>query len=221
MTFSVLARDNETGAIGGAAATGSLCVGGWVLRGNLKAGMSGSQGAAPSTLWGEDVLIAMQSGLTAVEAVKSVTSADRGRAHRQLAAVDLSGKAAAFTGEMNEDVKGSLIFPGGIASGNMLGSEAVLSAMAEVALKSDQSFELRLLESLTAAHEAGSDFRGLLSAALLILHPDRPPLTLRIDYHADDPISALKHLYRKATSEDYAKWARQVPVVSDKERVLD
>ncbi len=221
MTFSVLARDNETGAIGGAAATGSLCVGGWVLRGSLKAGMSASQGAVPSTLWGEDVLAAMQSGLSTVDAVKSVTSADRGRAHRQLAAVDLSGNTAAFTGEKNEDVKGSLIFPGGIASGNILGSEDVLSAMAEAAAKSGHSFEIRLLESLKAAHDAGSDFRGLFSAALLILHPDRPPLTLRVDYHADDPIGALEHLYRKATSGDYAEWAQQVPVASDKERVLD
>ncbi len=221
MTFSVLTRDNVTGAIGGAAATGSLCVGGWVLRGSLKAGMSASQGAAPSTLWGEDVLAAMQSGLNATDAVKRVTSVDSGRAHRQLAAIDLSGVAAAFTGEMNEVVKGSLIFPGGIASGNMLGSEDVLSAMAEAATKSDQSFEIRLLESLKAAHCAGSDFRGLLSAALLILHPDRPPLTLRIDHHADDPIGALEYLYQKATTGDYAEWARQVPVASDKERVLD
>ena len=221
MTFSVLARDNETGAIGGAAATGSLCVGGWVLRGNLKAGMSASQGAAPSTLWGEDILTAMQSGLTAAEAVKTITSADQGRAHRQLAAVDLSGNAAAFTGEKNDDVKGSLMFPSGVASGNMLGSEAVLSAMAEAAAKPVQGFEMRLLEALKAAHDAGSDFRGLLSAALLILHPDRPPLTLRIDYHADDPIGALEYLYRKATSGDYAEWAQQVPVASDKERVLD
>ena len=34
MTFSILARNPKTGEIGGAAATGNLCVGGWVL--NLK-----------------------------------------------------------------------------------------------------------------------------------------------------------------------------------------
>ena len=31
MTFSILARNPKTGEIGGAAATGNLCVGGWVL----------------------------------------------------------------------------------------------------------------------------------------------------------------------------------------------
>ena len=57
MTYSILARDPETGAFGGAAATGSLCVGGWVLRGRAGVGISASQGASPSTLWGEEALV--------------------------------------------------------------------------------------------------------------------------------------------------------------------
>ena len=73
MTFSLLARDPETGAIGGAAATGSLCVGGWVLRGNLAGGMSASQGMAPSTFWGEDVLDFMAAGNPAKKAIEAVT----------------------------------------------------------------------------------------------------------------------------------------------------
>jgi len=221
MTFSILARDRKTGAVGGAAATGSLCVGGWVLRGDLSAGMSASQGAAPSTFWGEEVLQRMRDGSPLEQSVNDVTSRDRGRAYRQLAAIDLSGNAAAYTGEENQDVKGSLVFPGGIASGNMLGSEAVLSAMTGAFTQSDQVFERRLIEALRAAHDAGSDFRGLLSTALLVLQPDRPPLSLRIDYHADDPIGALEQLYDKATSGEYAEWVRQVPVATDKERTLD
>ena len=47
MTFSILARDPDSGLIGGAAATGSLCVGGWVLRGRAGVGLSASQGASP------------------------------------------------------------------------------------------------------------------------------------------------------------------------------
>ncbi len=221
MTFSILAHDPGSGAIGGAAATGSLCVGGWVLRGDLTAGMSASQGAAPSTFWGEEVLQQMRTGAKPEQAVKDITSRDRGRAYRQLTALDLGGRAAAFTGAENQDVKGSLVFPGGIAAGNMLGRDTVLSAMAEAFAASDQGFERRLLASLAAARAAGGDFRGLLSAALLVLHPDRPPLTLRIDYHFDDPIGALDQLFERATSGDYGDWMRQVPVSTDKERVLD
>ncbi len=221
MTFSILARDPETGAIGGAAATGSLCVGGWVLRGDPMAGMSASQGAAPSTFWGEDVLRHMRNEMTPDQAVKHVVLRDGGCEYRQLAALDLRGKAAAFTGDKNQDVKGSLVFPGGIASGNMLGGENVLRAMADAIAAPDQPLRHRLLRALAAARDAGGDFRGLLSAAMLVLHPDHPPLSLRIDHHPDDPIGALDQLCRKATTGEYADWTRQVPVMSDKERILD
>ena len=113
------------------------------------------------------------------------------------------------------------MFPGGIAAGNMLGSRTVLTAMTAAYTALDDTFERRLIGALRAAHDAGSDFRGLLSAALLVLHPDRPPLTLRIDHHATDPIGALEDLFQRATSGDYADWVRQVPVASDKARILD
>ena len=129
MTFSILARDPDTGAIGGAAATGSLCVGGWVLRGDIEAGMSASQGAAPSTFWGEDVLKLMKDGTDAQAAVDRVASADAGRDYRQLAALDLNGRTGAFTGASNEGAKASAAFANGVAAGNMLAQEAVLDAM--------------------------------------------------------------------------------------------
>ncbi len=221
MTFSILARDTDTGTIGGAAATGSLCVGGWVLRGDVAAGMSASQGAAPSTLWGEDVLHLMRSGSDAQCAVEQITLADRGREHRQLSALDLKGKAAAFTGSENQNAKGSLSFTGGIVAGNMLSGADVLPAMIDGFATQALTFEARLLAALAAAHDVGGDYRGLLSAALLVLHPDKPPLTLRIDYHPDDPIDALSQLYQRATTGDYADWTRQVPVSTDRDRALD
>ena len=220
MTFSILARDCETGAIGGAAATGSLCVGGWVLRGDLAAGMSASQGASPSTFWGEEVLWRMVDGVEVGEAVERVTSKDRGREHRQLSALDLRGNSATFTGTGNLDAKGSLVFPNGVVAGNMLSGRNVLPAMADTFDNSDLVFAERLIACLSAANSAGGDYRGLLSAALLILRPERPPLTLRIDHHDDDPIGALQQLYEKATSGEYAKWSRQVPVATDRERIL-
>ncbi len=221
MTFSILAHDPMTGAIGGAAATGSLCVGGWVLRGDLLSGISASQGAAPSTFWGDDVLQAMKHGTGAVPAVAQVTSADAGREYRQLAALDMSGGVAAFTGASNEGVKGSISFPGGIVAGNMLANEGVLGAMVERFKTAQGTLDRRLVSALEAANAAGGDYRGLLSAALLVLHPDHPPLTLRIDHDPDDPVGALKRLRDAATSGDYSDWVRQVPVSTDRERVLD
>ena len=221
MTFSILARDPESGAIGGAAATGSLCVGGWVLRGDLEAGMSASQGAAPSTFWGESVLADMRAGVNAAQAVERVTAADSGREYRQLAALDLVGQTSAFTGASNEPVKGSRAFESGIVSGNMLTNSDVLDVMTHQFTSADGDFDLRLLATLRAAAQQGGDCRGLLSAALLVLHPGRPPLTLRIDHHPSDPVGALVELHQKATSGAYARWAEQVPTSNDRERILD
>ncbi|HHC30260.1 MAG TPA: DUF1028 domain-containing protein [Rhodobacterales bacterium] len=220
MTFSILARDPDSNAIGGAAATGSLCVGGWVLRGDLRAGMSASQGLSPSTFWGEDVLTAMGAGQSAKQAVDAVTSADAGRAQRQLAALGLRGEGAVFSGDQNLPAIGARLFPGGISAGNMLTKASVVDAMTEAYLGARGTFAARLLAALREAQTAGGDTRGLLSAALLILSPDHAPLTLRIDYH-EDPLQALEALHVRATTGDYAEWCRQVPTMSDPERGCD
>lgn len=220
MTFSILACDPETNAIGGAAATGSLCVGGWVLRGDVRVGMSASQGAAPSTFWGEDVLGAMKAGQTPRDAVQSVVSQDKGRAARQLSALSISGLAAAHTGDENQPARGSRIFEGGVVAGNLLASEAVLDAVVEGYLSASGSFAERLLQALQSGDAAGSDTRGLQSSALLVLSPDTAPLTLRVDY-SPTPLSALQQLYARATQGDYHAWSQQVPTLNDPERVLD
>ena len=88
MTVSILAYDEKSGSYGGAAATGSLCVGGWVLRGDAESGMSASQGSLPSTFWGASVLEAMKAGVPAEDAVRKIIGDDPGRDHRQLAALD-------------------------------------------------------------------------------------------------------------------------------------
>lgn len=220
MTYSILVRDPETGMLGGAAATGSLCVGGWVLRGRAGVGMSASQGAAPSTFWGEDVLTHMENGATASQAVEAVTGLDKGRAQRQLAALDAEGQSAAFTGQENTPAMGYRFTQGGIVTGNLLASQDVLHAIAEGWKWAQGSMAERLVAALRAGEKAGSDSRGLLSAALLIVHPAQAPLTLRVDFHESDPIGALSALLERASAGFYADWAREVPCEADRTRVL-
>ena len=86
MTISILALDEKTGTYGGAAMTGSLCVGGWVLRGDAESGLSASQGSLPSTMWGQNVLSLMRDGASAKVAVQQIVTADGGRDERQLSA---------------------------------------------------------------------------------------------------------------------------------------
>jgi len=217
MTFSLLARDRVTGALGGAAATGSLCVGGWVLRGTLAGGLSASQGKAPSTFWGEDVLAAMAAGQSAENAVKAVVAADPGKAQRQLSALPPAGPGAAFTGGGNTPAMAQRVFGGGVAAGNMLANPGVVDALVAGFEGADGPFPVRLLAGLKAADAAGSDSRGLQSAALLVLSPAHAPLTLRVDY-SEAPLAALDDLFARATSGDYAEWAAQMPCRDAPER---
>jgi uncharacterized Ntn-hydrolase superfamily protein len=215
MTISILAIDEKTGRIGGAAMTGSLCVGGWVLRGHPDSGMSASQGTAPSTLWGEAVLDAMRAGMPAAAAVSAVTGRDEGNAHRQLAALDASGRTGAFTGDASVPHADAAEAPGVVVAGNMLcGAEVIEAALGTFGASGDLPFPERLMASLGAAAEAGGDARGLLSAALLVLGRDIAPLTLRID-HAADPLAALAELYRVSQAEPYRSWTDVVPVLDD------
>lgn len=217
MTFSILAQDLNTGAFGAAAATGSLCVGGWVLRGDSRAGLSASQGAAPSPMWGEDVLDRMRAGEDAQAALDAVVGVDSGREWRQLAALDRRGGTACHTGEQNTPWRGSLIAPGLVVSGNLLAGPEVLEALRNTHLNAAGTLAERLLAALTAAEAAGGDTRGLQSAALLVLSDDAPPLSLRVDW-SEEPITALRNLYRRSQTGDYAAWLPSVPTRSDPER---
>ncbi len=220
MTFSILAQDLGTGAMGGAAATGSLCVGGWVLRGDSRAGLSASQGAAPSTLWGEDALMHMLAGASAEEALVAVTGPDTGRAWRQLALLDRAGGTACHTGASNTAWHGALVAPGLVASGNLLAGPQVLEALRDGFLAAQGSLADRLLDAIAAAEAAGGDKRGLQSAALLVVSDDAPPLTLRVDW-SENPIAALRDLHQRSQSGAYASWLPTVPTRNDPERGND
>ena len=220
MTFSLLSYDQNTGTLAAVAATGSLCVGGWVLRGDLESGLVASQGTAPSTLWRDGVLRDMRAGMSAQEALHRRTQPDSGAAHRQAAALDLQGNCAAYTGQQSIPYADHILHPGLVVAGNMLAGPDVLSALITGFMAKDDDIAQRLLLALEAAQVAGSDNRGLQSAALLVLRRDRPPLDLRID-HAEDPIAALRALHTRATTSPYADWLDVCPVMDAPHRAPD
>lgn len=210
MTFSILARDPDTGALGGAAATGNLCVGGWVLRGRAGIGISASQGYYPSTLWGEDVLDALASGLDPVSAIERTVSPDAGRDHRQLLALNQTGQSCAFSGTDNVPEVAEYVSPGLCAGGNMLAGTAVIDACVDAVLATSDSFPRRLLSGLKAGAEYGGDARGLMSAAVLIVSEDGPPVDLRVDYN-QDPLNAMEQLLKRTEDPGYVSWRRKLP----------
>ncbi len=210
MTFSILTFDPTTKTLAGASATGSLCVGGWVLLADSCAGISASQGARPSTLWGEDVIGQMANGVNAADAVENVVAADEGRNYRQLAALDTKGVSGIFSGTENLPVVDHIVETNLVLAGNILRSDRVLPTMKNRFMNSTGEITNRLIDTLEAGFEVGGDRRGIMSASILLVNPAFPPLTLRIDYH-EAPLQALRTLLAKTQELEYQNWLRQLP----------
>ncbi len=210
MTFSLLVYDQQTKRHAGIAATGAPCVGGWVLRGTAKVGISASQGAYPSTIWGEAVIRRMSEGLEAEAALKATISTDPNKNWRQLSCIDRQGDVAAHTGTSNTPYYGEIKGDHLIACGNLLTGKSVLDVLVSSYLETQGVLIERFLCAAQKAHAAGGDARGLQSAALLMVGVDIAPVTLRIDY-AQNPVAALQKLYERYTDEDYQDWLQRVP----------
>ena len=103
-----------------------------------------------------------------------------------------------------------LVQPGLCAGGNMLLQPGVIAATVEGYMTSNASFARRLLAGLFSGAKAGGDARGLMSAALLIVAPDSPPIDLRVDF-ADAPLRSLEELIIRTEAEDYEAWRRALP----------
>ena len=217
MTFSVLALDRATGAIGGAAATGNLAVGAWVLRAAAGVGAVATQGMSVSSPWGDEGLARLRRGESPDGIVSELTQVDGGRDYRQLAVMDATGRSAASTGCRNEDRKGHVAGVDCVFAGNWLANGEILVEMERAYTEGTASkieFGRRLLAALDAAVEAGSDARGTFSAAIRIVHPGRPPLDLRVD-HDLAPLARLHALYDMATRPPYSEWIGQLPTLDD------
>jgi uncharacterized Ntn-hydrolase superfamily protein len=159
----------------------------------------------------------LYAGERAGDVVARVTGNDTGRANRQLCVLDKMGGTAGFTGDASVPYADTIAAPNIVVAGNMIKSRKVLEAMIEVFQASEESPPQRLMAALRAAEAAGSDVRGLQSAALLVLRPDAPPIDLRIDA-STSPLDDLAALAHKISQPPYSNWLDEVPVRSDRDR---
>jgi uncharacterized Ntn-hydrolase superfamily protein len=152
--------------------------------------------------YGPDGLALLRQGRSAEDVIDALTSADEGRAERQVGVVDAGGRAATFTGAECHEWAGGRTGDGYAAQGNILVSEATVDALA-VTFESNAHLELaeRLIECLAAAQVAGGDRRGQQSASLLLVEKDAgyaklsdTVVDLRVDDH-ERPIAELRRLF--------------------------
>src|SRR5204862_3622963 len=97
-TYSLVACDLDVGQWGVVVQSKFLAVGSVVPWAEPYVGAIATQSYA-NPRYGPDGLALLRDGRSAAEVVDALTSADEGRAERQLGVVDGSGGAATFTGE--------------------------------------------------------------------------------------------------------------------------
>jgi uncharacterized Ntn-hydrolase superfamily protein len=195
MTWSIIAKDPETGSFGVAVTTKFFAVGALCPHGSARIGALATQ-AFVNPLYGLDGMRLLAEGRSADEIVAILTGADPGRESRQLHVVDREGRTAAHTGGECVDWCGHLADQNVSVAGNMLAGPAVIEATLEAYKRTaGESFAERLLKALDAGQAEGGDKRGKQSAALKIWRTEAyPVLDLRVDDHPE-PLDELRRLY--------------------------
>ncbi len=208
MTWSVVARDPETGAFAVAITTCAFAVGARCPFVRSGVGAVATQSMTNPYL-GPAILDGLERGLTPRAAIESALAADEGSGIRQVHAVDRHGRAAAWTGKNCVEWCGHLTANDYSVAGNMLaGAEVVGETFAAFAKRNDLSLAERLIAALDAGEAAGGDRRGRQSAALVITTTeDFPDINIRVDDHPA-PLTELARMLAlwRRTSEPRRHW---------------
>ena len=198
-TFSLVARDPETGDLGVATASKFLAVGAVVPYAVADVGAVATQSYANTGL-GPRVIAALRAGMPLDLIDQGLRSTDEQIALRQYGLVDAAGAAVTFTGAECHPWAGGSIGPGYAAQGNLLTGPEVVEVLSETFETARGPLAERLLLALEAADAAGGDSRGRQSAALLVVRAaggygglsDRY-IDLRVD-DDPDPVPRLRQL---------------------------
>jgi uncharacterized Ntn-hydrolase superfamily protein len=168
-TFSIVARDPETGEMGVAVQSHWFSVGSIVSWGEAGVGVIATQSFV-NVSFGPRGLEMLKQGKTSREVVDALIASDEGRHVRQLAIVDAKGNAAAWTGEKCISQAGHEIGDNFSVQANMMLNKTVWPAMAKAYRGSKgQPLAERLMTALEAAQVEGGDIRGKQSAAILVV----------------------------------------------------
>ncbi len=200
-TYSIVALDETTGELGVAVQSHWFSVGFLVPWAKAGVGAVATQSFVKVD-YGPDGLQLMESGITAVDALKTLTSKDDGEAVRQVGMIDIKGNVAAHTGSRCIKYAGHIVGKNYSVQANMMANGTVPKAMAVAFEKTKGDLADRMMAALEAAEAEGGDIRGKQSAAMVIVSGEPSgvdwkdtKLSLRIEDHPT-PLIELKRLIR-------------------------
>lgn len=211
MTFSIVARDPRSGALGVATATAGPAVGALVVHGQAQTGAIATQ-AMTNPLYGEQGLALLHAGLDAVTTLKTLLAKDAAAANRQVLIVDNQGNTAQWSGVACGVWAGSIAGKQCVVGGNLLTGAQTLYAMLEsYRQQSELPMADRLLAAMHAGAEAGGDRRGLKSAALKIwCDRQYASVDLRADW-SSAPLEALAEILQQTRTPPHADFFAGLP----------
>jgi len=199
-TYSIVARDPESGELGIAVASRALDVGYFVPWIRTGCGAVACQGLLNPAL-GLKCLRGLAKGITPADVIRNTTARDPQAHIRQIGIVDARGRTAIFSGRDCIPWTGHRMARGVTVQGNCLTGPIVIDRMFDTFNSAKGPLAERLLRALEAGDKAGGDKRGKLSAALLVRFPkggykgsDDRLVDIRVARHRE-PLRALRQIY--------------------------
>lgn len=192
MTFSIAARCAETGKVGVAVTSSSICVA-------SRCAFTGSTGAALSQnitdpRIGTRLLQLCGEGQSAEQAMAQVVEETPNVQWRQLGVIDKNGGTAFFSGDQTLGVNAMAKGKDCIAMGNLLDNTGVPAAIVDAFEKSEGPLAERILSALEAGLEAGGEAGPIHSAGMQVsAEYGWPIVDLRVDWE-DEPDQAIPEL---------------------------
>jgi uncharacterized Ntn-hydrolase superfamily protein len=165
-TYSIVARDPDTGQIGVAVQSHWFNVGSSVPWAEAGVGAVATQSFIDPS-YGKLGLDLMRAGKSAPEALKSLLAGDEGREVRQVGMIDSLGRVAAHTGAKDIPEAGHIVGKNYSVQANLMLSDKVWGAMSRAFENTKGDLAERMMAALEAAQSVGGDIRGKQSAAII------------------------------------------------------
>ncbi len=207
-TYSIVARDPDSGQLGVAVQSHWFAVGTLVPWAEAGVGAVATQSFV-ETRYGFAGLDLMRSGLDARHTLDALLAADEHPDVRQVAMIDAGGGTAAHTGVHCIQHAGHLTGENFSVQSNLMVNEGVPEAMAAAFQGAQGTLAERMLAALDAAQAVGGDLRGSQSAAILVVSgvaTGQPLQDRLVDLHVEDnpePLVELRRLLVLQTAYEY------------------
>jgi uncharacterized Ntn-hydrolase superfamily protein len=197
-TYSIVARDPETGELGVAVQSHWFSVGPIVPWAEAGVGAVATQSFVEPS-YGPLGLDLMRAGKSAPQALAALLAGDEHPEVRQVAMIDAQGRVAAHTGQSAIIAAGHHVGENYSVQANLMEKPSVWPAMARAFEEAEGDLAERMLRALEAAQAESGDIRGKQSAAILVVSgrsTGRPWVDRLYDLRIEDHPEPLEELRR-------------------------